>query len=175
MELVIVIAIVGIMAAVALPRMRVSPGRRVATGATQLLRDLELARTRSLSTKATARVAFDVAGGAYQGFLDEDRNGVIDESAAEQAALRGFGRRELPPGVRFGRGTAGSVPGDTAPGVVTFAGDRVEFDARGITVPFGQRGTIYLVHRDHPDAVAAVTVSGSASFKVWVYRGGEWQ
>jgi hypothetical protein len=34
---------------------------------------------------------------------------------------------------------------------------------------------VYFVHRDDPEAVAAVSVTGSGSVKAWVYLGGDWQ
>ena len=77
--------------------------------------------------------------------------------------------------VTFGRGTAGAVPNDTASGAITFTNDRVEFDRRGVTAPFGTRGVIYLVNQREPTAVVAVAVSGAGSLKLWVFKEGTWQ
>ena len=44
-----------------------------------------------------------------------------------------------------------------------------------MTLPFGTQGVIYLRHRDDPTVVAAVTVTGAGSVRVWNYRGGTWQ
>ena len=68
-----------------------------------------------------------------------------------------------------------TVPGDTGSGAITFLTDRVELNGRGVTIPFGTRGAVYFTHRDDPEAVAAVTVTGSGTVKLWVYRGGVWQ
>ena len=174
-EMLIAITVVSVMMAIAIPFMKVSTSRRVRTAASQLSRDLELARTRAMSTRYTTRLKFDESGKFYIGYADENRDGVFTESAAETQALRGFGRRDLSPDVNFGRGSAGAVPGDTGSGAVTFLTNRVEFNGRGVTVPFGTRGAVYFTHRDDPEAVAAVTVTGSGTVKLWVYRGGVWQ
>ncbi len=174
-ELITVLAMVGVILAIAIPRMRVSPVRKVGSAARQLAGDLEGARNRSLSAKRASRVVFDVAGNTYVGYLDDDGDGTFAQSQSETQALRVLSRRDLAVDVRFGRGGVGPVPGDAGSGAVTFDNDRVEFDTRGITLPFGERGTIYFVYRDDPNVVAAVAVSGSASFKIWVYRGGQWQ
>lgn len=173
-EMVVVLAMAAVLLAIALPQLRPSPTRTVQWAARQLVNDLELVRTRALATKRGVRVAFNAAD-AYVGFLDDDGDGTFAESVAETQALRGFGTRTLDALVRFGRGSAPALPGETGTGPVTFPNDRVDFDSRGITVPQGARGSIYLVHRDYPDAVAAVSISGSASFKVWAYRDGAWQ
>ncbi len=174
-EVVMVMVVMGLMIAIAGPRMRVSPLRKVSQVATQLANDIELARTRAMSTRSGVRVAFNATGTRYQGFLDDNRDGAFTESVAERNALRAFGERALPSYLTFGRGSAGPIPGDSLPGAITFANDRVEFDARGVTSPFGIRGTVYIAHKDYPDAVAAVSVSPSASLVVWVYRNGAWQ
>jgi prepilin-type N-terminal cleavage/methylation domain-containing protein len=174
-EVVTVLVVIGIVVAIAMPRMRVSPERRVETAARQLARDLELARTRALSARRQVRVAFDPSAGTYIGYLDHDRDQAFDESVTESRALMGLGERELSPEVRYGRGSAGPVPVDSTAGAVTFAGNRMELNTRGVLEPFGSRGTIYFVHRDLPAVVAAVSVSGSASVQVWTYRGGQWQ
>ncbi len=174
-ELLIAITLISALLAMAIPFMRVSPTRRVRIAATQLSRDLEMTRTRALSSRRAARVTFDVADPGYTGYGDHDRDGIINESTVEMEDLRAFGRREFESVIQFGRGSAGAVPGDTGSGAISFPVGHVEFNGRGVTVPFGTRGAVYLVHRDEPAAVAAVSVTGSGSVKLWVFRGGEWQ
>ena len=174
-EMLIAITLVSVMMAIAIPFMKVSTTRRVRTQASQLSRDLELARTRALSTRSNVRLVFDESGKNYIGYMDDDRDGKILEKPEETLALRGFGRRDLSPDVSYGRGSAGAVPGDTGSGGITFLASEVEFNGRGVTIPFGTRGAVYFTHRDDPEAVAAVTVTGSGTVKLWVYRGGQWQ
>ncbi|MGH9258793.1 MAG: pilus assembly FimT family protein, partial [Acidimicrobiales bacterium] len=64
-ELVVVLAVMAIAMAVALPRFRLTPSHKVRSAANQLVRDLELARTRALGTKRKVRVQFDIASGSY--------------------------------------------------------------------------------------------------------------
>ena len=119
-------------------------------------------------------MVFDPAAQRYIGYLDHDRDSVIDQTTVESKALQGMGMRDLPRGVRFGVGSGGTVPGELGSPPITFTGNKLEFGPNGITDPFGTRGTLYLVHRDDPSAAAAVTITGSGSFKAWQYRAG-WQ
>jgi len=175
-EAVTVMVVMGLMLAIGIPYLRVSPYQEVRNAGMQLARDLEAVRTRALATRSTARIVFDPSGASYTGFLDDNRDGVLTESTAEQGALRAFaGNRSLGSGVTFGSGVAGPVPNDTATGPITFINDRLEFDGRGVTTPFGTRGVVYLVNQRESTAVAAVAVSGAGSLKLWVYREGTWQ
>jgi prepilin-type N-terminal cleavage/methylation domain-containing protein len=56
MELLVVIVMIGIMAAMVVPRLRASPRRLVLESARQLSRDVELVRSRALGTKRAARL-----------------------------------------------------------------------------------------------------------------------
>jgi Tfp pilus assembly protein FimT len=173
-EMITVLTLMGAMLGIALPMMRVSPQQKVETAARQLIRDLELVRTRALAARKAVRMNFDVAAGTYIGYLDENKDGIFDESATEHAALMSFGLREIGADIRFAVGSAGVLPGDAAD-AVTFDNDRVHFGPTGVTDPFGTRGTVYLVHRDNSSAVAAVSITGSGSFKLWRHVGGVWE
>lgn len=177
-ELLVVLAIMSVALAVALPRFKASPSQKVKAAATQLVRDMEMARTRALGSKRAAELVFNVTGNSYVGYLDDDGNGTFKETATEMRALRWPGVSELSPDVQFGRGSVtGPVPGDTSTaGAVTFATSRVTFGTNGVTTPFGSGGTIYVVSKTKPAVVAAVSVTGAGSFKVWLYKGnGAWQ
>jgi prepilin-type N-terminal cleavage/methylation domain-containing protein len=167
-ELITVLTIVGIALAVVVPRFKLSRSQTVAAEARQLVRDLEVARTRALATKRSAQVVFDVARNSYTGYLDEDGNGT--ESPGEVQALHGRGKVDLSPEVRFGRGSASAAPDDVLSGAVTFPNALVTFGPNGLTAPFGARGTIYIVSNHDPSIVAAVSVTGGGSFKVWRYN-----
>jgi prepilin-type N-terminal cleavage/methylation domain-containing protein len=174
-ELIIVILLMSLLSTIMIPRLRQTPTRKVAFAAQTLARDLELSRTRALAVKRSVRVLFSSVERSYVGFIDDDRDGTIDETAAETRALRSRGRITLPADLRFGRGSAAELPGVPGAGPITFADGRIQLTGRGILMPFGARGAIYLVHRDYPDAVAAVSVSASGSFKSWRYIGGAWR
>jgi hypothetical protein len=62
----------------------------------------------------------------------------------------------------------------TASDPVPFIDDRVEFNSRGMVIPLGTQGVLFLSHEDDPTVVAAISVSGAGAFEVWHYRAGEW-
>ena len=173
-ELLTVITVMGIMMTIALPYMRVSPQTKVRSAGRDLVRYLEVIRTRALSAKKGVRLTFNLADASYTAYLDDNRDGTFDQTVAESQAV-GIGTRSLRSRTLFGMGNASELPNYPGSGPVTFANDRVEFNTRGVTTPFGLRGVVYIVYVDDPNAVAAVSISGSASFKVWVYRDGVWQ
>jgi Tfp pilus assembly protein FimT len=174
-EMLVVVVMIGLLAAVVVPRFRMSPEARVRAAADQLVRDLELARARALSTRSWARVSFDPATSSYTGYLDFNRDSLFAQTAEESDSLHGFSSRTLDSKVAYGRGTAPDVPASPGAGTITFPNSWIDFDARGLTNPFGTKGTIYLVHRDDPSAVAAVTVSGAAGIRTWLYDGTTWR
>lgn len=175
-ELLSVVMIVGIMMAVMLPKFRISEKTEVQLAGMQLAQDIDIARTRALSTREQVRVAFMVTSRKYGGYLDDDGDGTISETAAEWQALRGFGIRELPTRVSFGRGTAGPIPDDATSGGVGLPDERIEFDSRGLTTPMGARGVVYLVNDRDPYAVVAVQITPSGNVRFWTYhQDGGWQ
>ena len=174
-ELLMVVVIVGIMMAVALPRFRISPETEVQLAAMQLAQDVDVARTRALSTRSASRVTFVDGDRNYTGYLDHDDNGTIGESITERDALRGFATRTLPARVEYGRGSIGPIPDDGAAAAITFADSRVEFDSRGLTMPMGTGGVVYLKHETEAKAVVAVAVSPAGSVRLWTWRNGAWE
>ncbi len=174
-ELMIVVVIVGIMASIAVPRMRPSQRHLVQGAAHQLGQDLELVRSRALAARRPVRMVFDESAGTYSGYMMLAGDSSFTQSAAEQELLRVFRTRPLPEGIRIGRGSVMSVPGDTGTGAVTFASSRLEFGTRGVTEPFGARGTVYLQSVSSADVVYAVSVSPAGSVRVWSRDGGAWR
>lgn len=175
-EVLTVITVIGLASVIVLPRLRVTSRTHVRNAADQLVRDLEMIRTRALASKAMVRLDFDPSAGTYVAYLDDNRDGVISATAAEIQALHGFGQRTLAARVMYGMGAAPAVPGDTAGTAISFASNRLTFNSRGLTEPFGIRGTVYFTHPDDNTVAGAVSVSGSGSFRSWVYTpGGGWQ
>ncbi|MEQ1692208.1 MAG: type II secretion system protein [Gemmatimonas sp.] len=174
-ELLVVVAVVGIMMAVLVPRFRISPETEVQLAAMQMAQDIDLARTRALSTRSVVRVKFQSGALNYTGYLDDDNNGTIGETIAERDALRGFATRTLPTRIKFDRGATSPVPDDASAGDITFAGSLVEFDSRGLTLPMGVGGVVYLQQITSETAVAAIAVSPSGNVRLWTWRNGTWQ
>ncbi len=174
MELLIVIVMIGIMSAIVMPRLRASPRRLVQESARQLARDIDLVRGRALASKRATRLKL-VGTTAWIGYRDVEGDAVISEVQAEADSLRGFGQRALDPQVLLGRGSAVAIAGWPTGDPTSFTGSRLDFRSTGMTMPFGTQGVIYLQHRDDPTIVAAVTVTGAGSVRVWNYVGGTWQ
>ncbi len=154
-ELLMVVIVVGVMMAVAVPKFRISPETEVQLAAMQLAQDIDLARTRALSTRSR-RVQFGASARDYTGYLDIDNDGTISGTSTEREALRGFATRTLPTRVDYGRGSAGPIPNDASSSAITFSGSQVDFDSRGLTFPMGNSGVIYVRHEVTSSAVAAV-------------------
>lgn len=176
-ELLLVVALIGVMVAIVGPKFRINEGMEVQLAGMQLVQDLELARTRALATRSEVRFVFEEGGepGAYVGYLDHDQNGAIGETDTERLALRGFGRRELPARIEYGRGAADALPFDGSSEAVTFADGRLWFNTRGITEPMGTSGVVYLKSSVDENKVTAVAVSGGGGMRLWTWRNGAWE
>ncbi len=178
-ELVIVMSMMVILVGIVAPRIRVSPTRRVQGMAHQIAGHLELARTRALGQRQLVRVVFDETGTqTYTAYVDHDRNGSVtasNGSTDEIEAFFEFGERELEMFVVFGRGNASTIPGDPSLDAITLASNTLDLSVQGVPDPWGTTGTIYLVHEDDPDAVAAISIASSGSFRAWRWFQGEWQ
>lgn len=176
-ELLIVMVVIGISLAIIAPKFRMSEATEVQIAGMQLMQDLEISRTRALATRSQVRFVFETGAtvGAYSGYLDDNRDGVFAESNEERVALRGFGRRELPARVSYGRGGAQPLPADPNGSAITFADDRLWFNTRGLTEPLGTSGVVYMTSTEDPAQATAVAVSGSGAIRLWVWRDGQWQ
>ena len=174
-ELVIVMSMMVILVGIVAPRIRVSPTRRVQGVAHQMVGHLELARSRALGQRQLTRVVFDETDRTYTAYVDHDRNDNITEIAVEVEAFFEFGERELDMFVEFGRGNASTIPGDPSLDAITLASNELDLSVRGVPEPWGTAGTVYLVHQDDPDAVYAISIASSGSFKAWRWFQGEWQ
>ena len=172
-ELVVVLALLFAVAAIMAPSLRVSATRRVEGMADQIVSHLELARSHALGNRQITRVVFDESAETYAAYVDDDRDGSISETAAEALALQGFGVRDIEDFVEFGRGNASSVPGDPSLQPVTLTDNELNLSVQGVPEPWGTMGTVYLVHRDDVNAVAAISIGSSGSFKAWRWWPGE--
>ena len=178
-ELVMVMAITVIMVGIVAPNLRVSPSRRVEGMAHQIAAHLELARTNALGKRLMTQVVFDETARTYTAYVDHDRDGNITQhpSNVEVLAFPEFGERELERFVDFGRGNASTIPGDPSLDAVTLTSATLDLSVQGVPEPWGTMGTVYLVHRDDKDAVMAISIASSGSFKAWRWSpgGGEWR
>lgn len=174
-ETLMVVAVVGAMMAIVVPRMRVSEATEVQLAAMQLAQDVDLTRTRALSTRSMSRVHFTPGTlSSYSGYLDTNADSTITETQAEKQALQAFGTRPLQAHVKIGRGSVPNAPGDPGSGSVSFANSYVDFDTRGLPRPMGTAGAIYLQHTTDPNIVVAVVISPAGSVRVWTWKSGGW-
>lgn len=172
-ELLVVVFVVGVSMAIVAPRFRISAFTEVQLAGTQIAQDIDVTRTRALTTRQMSRVSFDVGARRYGGFLDHNDDGQIAEVEVEWQQLRGFGVRQLPARITYGRGSAAPLPDDPSGGVVTFADSRVQFDSRGLVIPRGSGGVVYLQHETDKSAVVALAVAPSGNTRLWTWRGSE--
>ncbi len=185
-ELVVVLIVLAVIASIAVPRaIKVSPAQQVDRTARSLMRDLEQIRMGAIAAKRSMRVRFYELDDFYSAFLDmtPERAGTFAEVADEVRASRLLTRGsrgdipgvELPTGVKFGPGSATSSPlGGPILGAIDLQADNLEFNARGLVIPEGAGGVVYLVHEDDPGAVSAVTISGASAFHTWRFIEGTW-
>jgi type II secretion system protein H len=166
-ELVVVVLIVGVMTAIIAPTFRVSEERRVENMAQLVVAHLEMARTQALGNRQVVRVDFDVAGGTYVAYADDDDDDVIAGTSAEIAEFPEFGTRTLDDLLIFGRGSATTIAGDASTDEVTLPNERLELDDQALPTPWGTMGTIYITHSRDDAAVAAISVASSGAFKAW--------
>jgi type II secretory pathway pseudopilin PulG len=177
LELLVVLAVIGTMAGIVLPRFKLTGRQAAQTAAFQIAQDLELVRTRALATRARTRICFqDGSNRAWGSFADHDRDGLIAENETERTAAAAFGRRTLPVGVSYGRGNAPPAPNDAfGRPDISFVDHWVEFDSRGLLVETGQTATIYLRNDRDPNAVSAVQMSPAGNVRIWTWRDAQWQ
>ena len=176
-ELVIVMAILVIMVGVVAPRLQVSASRRVEGMAHQMVAHLEMARGNALGKRFMTQVVFDESARTYTAYVDHDRDSDIRQRDEEVEAFPEFGARELEMFVNFGQGNASPIPGDPSLDTVTLTDATLGLSIQGVPEPWGTMGTVYLVHRDDPDAVMAISIASSGSFKAWRWSPGgqEWR
>ena len=179
LELAVVMSLILILTSIVAPTFRISTDRRVENVAHMMVAHLEVARTKALGSRVDVVIQFLESQGQYVAFADHDGNDVISGTADEIAAFPEFGLRELEEDqqVVFGRGSASALPGDGSSAAITFASDRFRMDHQGLPEPWGTVGFIYLRHRTDADAVSAVAVNSSGSFKAWRWSAeeGEWK
>jgi len=154
-EMVIVVVLFGVISSLAIPKLRMSPQAKLRGEARVLVRSLEAARSLAMSRKKEVRVTFG-SDGRVSTFLSDSLVSVMS----------------LGNGAEFASDGVSPLPGYPAGGPVTFEGSEVKFDARGLPVPRGTRGVVYL---GNGGANSAVTVAGSGSFKAWTFTGEGWR
>jgi prepilin-type N-terminal cleavage/methylation domain-containing protein len=170
-ELMIVLTMLGIMTAIAAPRVRPSAKHAVEQNTRLLAQDIDHARTRAYGARTRVRVI--VRDTSWRIYLDNNRDSVFSESTTERTAFGPMSRRYLESHIVFGRGIAPPIASDT--NTVPIVGTRrLDFGTRGTTEPFGTSTVLYLTYDNDSSAVSAVEVNPAANVRVWRWVDGSW-
>ncbi len=110
-EVVVVVAIIGIVSLIAIPNMIGWRGERQLDGAARnFMADMQLARLKAIREAEDVSVVINVAANSYQMIVDSNSNYALDAGETE------FRNVTMPVGISID---------------ATFAGDRTQFDSRG--------------------------------------------
>ena len=159
-EMVIVIAILAILAAVATPRLTLSAGMRAGARPARWCSTSGFARTKALASKRITRLVFDTAGGTYTWVSrHRRRHGVrLQYRGVRRARRRQAAKPSRCGCVLMGR-RAHLLFGDTLEAPVTLPNSRIDFDPAGPTRPLNSLGTTMCATRTHSACeIAAVTM-----------------
>jgi prepilin-type N-terminal cleavage/methylation domain-containing protein len=172
-ELVLVMVIMGMMAAIALPRLRVSPQQEVEGEARRVLQSLELARSRAYASRAAVLVA--ISDDRVTFFLDDNRDSSFAMARTEVAAFGPGAEIVLPAGLRLRQGAPGPVPGDSTTARQASIVQLVRIAPRGSPDPFGSQFTLYVSSATDDRATAAITMTPAGNVRYWTYDAGGWR
>lgn len=173
-EVLTVMALIGILVAIAYPRLRRSQAQVVQSAALQLTRDLESVRSRALGSRRLVRMIFDQPGNRYYWATDVNGDSLFTASDSALAAPGMVGSRSLGDDVTFGRGSMGDVPLYPGVGDIALDSATIVFDDQGLTFPARKQGTVYFASTAG-GAAAAVSISAAGSFRVWAVIEGNWR
>ena len=178
-ELMVVIAIIGIMAAIAVPNiMAWLPNMRLKAAARDLYSNMQKARMLAVKTNKDTAIIFDTANNKYDMCDDWDSTATPPACVGSQATLVNF--NNFKSGIGYGHGNSTKQaktgthlwplsPDDnvsyslgTPPNNVDNA---VIFNSRGLCKPAGY---VYLDHKDHTTTYAIGSqTSGVIQLKKW--------
>jgi Tfp pilus assembly protein FimT len=147
----VVVVLLGILAAIAAPSMRKTiPRTKLRSAAQQLTNDLQFARLKGISGNFKTRIVFDTAAGTYTRYLDNDRDGTLEEAGEADITARtmpsgiSFTAASTAPNVTFDpTGTADDGTGNTGVITVTLQTGATPPESRQISVSRSM-GTIKL-------------------------------
>jgi type IV fimbrial biogenesis protein FimT len=142
LELMVVVALIGIMAAIAAPSLsKTVPRVKLRSAGQQLANDLQLARLRGISGNYKSQIVFNTGNSTYTRYLDNDRDGTF-ESGEEDIV-----NRTLPTGISF-------VAASTAPNV-TFDPTGTADDGTGLATDI----EVTLTNTNTPPESSQITVN----------------
>lgn len=172
-ELLVVMALLGVLTAIAAPRLRPSPVQEVEGVARLAAQDAEQARTRAWATRELTRMR--IRDSTVDLYLDHDGNGVFGERLVERQAFGGTARRFWPRGVVRGlRPGLPRLPMDTL-GSLPTGHIRVTYGPRGMPEPFGTSVFAYWYSQRDSASAAAIAINAAGNVQVFTWRDSTWR
>ena len=170
MELIVVIAIFGVMAALAVPTLLgQEPRMSVRSAARDIVSNMQMARINALRDHSTWAIQFDTDIACYRALSNDggdDDWDDGDETVYKTVNLSNYR------GVSYGTGH-GARPNEPNPGStdgVSFNSNRVVFNSDGTSVS----GTVYVKTGDG-DTFAIGLLSAAGRVKTWRHLGSGWE
>lgn len=168
LEVIIVVAIIGIMSAIAIPAINSwLPNYRLKSAARDVYSIMQRARMMAVKTNKDTAVIFDPVNNKF-----ELCDNWVAGACAGSLQMTNFA--DVGNGVGYGHGSAAtSVPGGAFPGDdVSYSSPAnvATFNSRGI----GNAGYVYLDHQNNNSTYAVGSLS-SGSIRILKWQGGGWE
>jgi type IV fimbrial biogenesis protein FimT len=171
MELMVVVGIIAILAAIAVPNIiNWLPNYRLKTAARDLVSNMQKARMQAIKENKDWAIVFDSTNSNYMICSDpgpdDSWSNFGDNRIVETLNLNGYKS-----GVGYGHGSATSAVGSSfGSDNITYNSNVVVFNPRGS----GSAGYVYIDHQTHTTTFAVGTVS-SGSIRLLKWKGNKWQ
>jgi type IV fimbrial biogenesis protein FimT len=169
MEVIVVVALIGIMAAIAIPAiMSWVPNYKLKAAARDVYSTLQKARSIAVKTNGNAAVIFDTANNEYD-FCDDWNTGTNScDGSLQTTSFDSIGV-----GISYGHGSATQdVPGGAFPSDdVSYNGDLVFFDSRGLG---NVEGYVYLDNQNN-NSTYAIGSLRSGTVRILKWNGSVWE
>jgi type IV fimbrial biogenesis protein FimT len=181
-ELMITIIILSVLLGLAIPGFsRWLPNYRLRGAARDIYSNLQYAKMTAVKDRAGCGVLFDVASSRYQ-VVSSGPNRTFESTSGsvggDDVVLKTVNFSEYGSGVAYGHGSAGTAIGSGFDNDVTFPGDGIVFDSRGMVLsPSGavSTGDYYVYVQNNKNNTYAVGVWSAGVIVMRRWTGSAWQ